>query len=212
MKRIELTILIFVVALVSHAQTPTDSLLWEKMMSAYVDALKADIQYNKDLRFNKTIEDWKLPLSSIYDKESIEKTKNDIETFLADSLADCTENQREQAGFVIKILDTYESEAQRMIAAFKMTDPLMLENLEYCNSATIVHAFSQEFLRKWFDQSQLPTFSKSAIPYLAQVSNELKSMVENLCKQESATPELLQKFIDTEYRISKNHIKEEAKK
>lgn len=212
MKKIAFTLLVYIAAVASHAQTPTDSSLWVKMMYSYVDALKADIQYNKDLRFNKMVEDWKLPLSSIYDKENIGKIKNNIMAFLADSIADCTESQREQARSVIKMLDTYEIEAQRMITAFEMTDSLMLENLEYCNSATIVHIFSQEFLRNWFDHSQLPAFSQSAIPYLAQVANELKQMMDNLCKQETSTPELLQKFLDSEYRISKSHIKEGRKK
>lgn len=212
MRGIAFTILAFIAVVASHAQTPTDSSLWVKMMCTYVDALKADIQYNKNLRFNKMIEDWKLPLKNIYEKETIENTKNRIEVFLNDSLTDCTEWQREQAISVIKLLDTYEPEAQKMIAAFKMTDPQMLENLEYCNSPTIVHTFSRMFLRKWFDESQLPSFSESAIPYLAQVANELKQMVDHLCKQETATTELLHKFLDTKYRISKGHIKEEVKK
>lgn len=212
MRKIAFTILAFVAVVASHAQTPTDSSLWVKMMYTYVDALKADIQYNKDLQINKMIEDWKLPLRNIYEKENIEKTKNNIEVFLNDSLTNCTESQRKQARAVIKLLDTYETEAQRMIAAFKMTDSQMLENLEYCNSATIVHSFSQMYLRKWFDESQLPTFSQSAIPYLAQVANELKEMVDNLCKLKTATPELLQKFLDTKYRISKGYIQEEVKK
>jgi hypothetical protein len=212
MKRIALTILAFIAVVASHAQTSTDSSLWVKMMYIYVDALKADIQYNKDLCFNKMIEEWKLPLKNICEKDSIENTKNRIEAFLNDSLTDCTESQREQANTVIRLLDSYEPEAQRMIASFKMTDPQMLENLEYCNSPTIVHTFSQMFLRKWFDDSQLPTFSESAIPYLAQVANELKQMVDHLCKQETATTELLHKFLDTKYRISKGYIKEEVKK
>lgn len=210
MKKILLILLTSIIYLVSYAQTHADSILWEKLMFAYVDTLKADIHYNKILDFNRMVGEWKLPLNDIYDKEDIEKVKSVIESFIEDSIH--TEAQKEEASSVIKMLDLYETESEKMITAFRITDPQMLDNLKYCNSKTIVWSFSKMFLREWFENSSFSAFSQSKIPYLAMIANELKQMLDSLCEQETATPELLWQFLDTEYRISTSHRKEDVKK
>ena len=212
MKKILLIILSLAMSEVSFSQVPKDSVLWEKMMFAYIEALKADIKYNKDLRFAAMVADWKQPLENIYDNDSIEGKKNEMEAFLSDTLIVCSDTQREEVRAVVNMLGSYEAEARKMIEAFKMTDAQMTSNLKYLTSATMVHSFCQMYLRNWFDQSPLPAFSRSKIPYLARIAEELKQMVNRLCSLETATPELLHEFLDTEYRISKCHTKGETAK
>lgn len=211
MRKILLILFASIIYLESYSQANTDSILWKKLMFAYVDTLKSDVRYNRILDFKRTVEEWKLPLNDRYDKENIGKVKAGIELFLKDTISDYTETQKEEAASVIRMLDLYESESERMISAFLITDEQMLENLKYCESNTIVCSFSKMFLREWFEDSQLPGFLQSEIPYLAMIANELKQMVDSLCKQETATPELLRQFLDTEYRISTSHRKEEVK-
>ncbi len=212
MKKALLVPLALALSLASFAQTPLDSALWEKMMLAYVEAMKADVQYNKDAHFAATVKSWRQPLWNVYDKGAVERKKGEIEAFLSDTLNVYTETQREQARSVVSMLDSYEAEAQAMIAAFKMTDPQMTDNLKYLTSAPMVYSYSQIYLRNWFDQSPLPAFSQSAIPYLARIADEMKQKVDSLCRRETATPELLHQFLDTEYRISTSHTKTDAAK
>ena len=212
MRKTVFTLLGIIMIFSSHAQEPTDSSLWVKLMYTYVDALKADIQYNKNLQFNKITTSWMLPLNRPYDKNDIIIAKNKVEVFITDTNADYSEIQRDQARHILKLLDTYENEAQRMINKFIITDPQMLDNLEYCNTPTIVHTFSKMYLRDWFNKSQISDFTSSDIPYLARIASQLKQMVDDLCRQETATPELLQHFWDMEFLISTNHTKKEAEK
>lgn len=212
MRRNLIILFLMATSLMGHAQTSADTILWKRMLYAYVDALKADVQYNNDLRISNMIERWKRPLNNVYDKESVVCVRDSIKIFLSDSLSNSSKRYREQALSIIRLLDIYESEAQRMIDAFNITDSQMRDNLKYCDSAPSVRSFSQMFLREWFETSQLSSFSKSEIPFLSSTANKLKRMIDSLCDKKTATPNLLQLFFETEYHISTNHIKGDAAK
>jgi len=212
MRRNLIISILMVTSLMGHAQAPADTIRWERMLYAYVDALKADVQYNNNLRVSNMIERWKQPLNNVYDEESVACVRDSIKIFLNDSLSNYSKQYREQAQSIARLLDIYGNEAQRMIAAFDITDPQMLGNLKYCDSAPFVQSFSQMFLCKWFETSQLSSFLKSEIPFLSSTANKLKRIIESLCDKKTATPDLLQQFFDTEYHISTIHTKENTTK
>lgn len=203
MKQLCITALALATSLaIAHADEPADSAQWVKLLGVYVETLQNDVQHNKDLRIRKMLEAWRQPLFMPYDSATAVRIKSEIVVFQTDTLLTPKEQQRQQALAIGRLFDSYANEAQRMVKAFEISDPNMLTKLEYCTSPSNVHSFSQLLLRKWFNDSGLATFVSSSIPYLASTAEKLTQMMDDLCDDKKATPELLRTFLDTKYRIT----------
>lgn len=198
MKKEVLIILCFILFpfLFLSARTDGDESQFEKCLTAYIEALDSDFRHNKEIL-------WRAPLNEMYDAVRIDAVRSDIKNFLSDTTIVVSAAQKSRIYVIDEQLNTYKKEAEAMIAAFNIEDRQLLENLEFATDATLVAALCRGPLSDWYRKSSLPSFMYSSeIPYIRHISEELNDLIEKLCDETTATPELLREFFDIKNRIS----------
>lgn len=193
----------------AQIQEDVDTIWLANQWQQYVNALRADSAVAAQSRLNATIEGFMEPLKEPYDAAAVNEIHQEISQMVSDSTLSLTPQQQQRCIEIDSLLEVYGSEAHRMIAAFTPSDAQVVRKIGQFTvhnyDGMMVSAFCKGMFSTWYQESSLPEFNHSQIPYLRQLAQELGTMLTDLSDPNKATPDLLRKFMDTEFRISMNH-------
>lgn len=193
----------------AQVQEKADSIWLTEQWQQYVNALRADSAVAAQSRLNATIEGFMVPLKKPYEAAVINEMRQKINQTVSDPTLRLTPQQQQRCNEIDSLLAAYESEARRMVAAFKPADAQVVKKIELFTThnydGMMVSEFCKGKFTTWYQESSLPGFIQSQIPYLALLAQELSTMLKDLSDPNKATPDLLRQFMDTEFRIAMNH-------